>query len=288
MGSTRIQSLAGTPAALRQQVLDIEEKVGIKPSISLALRNKLFGQLDATRHSMETLQSTSFAVSEFSRAQIEHDLEDLPEKIVELYGRIYNLAVDTEVEKVAKEAKQLETRLKKGDTKAVAQKVTQLKEHIQSIHSRHALGLENRSTVAVAKNVAKRADQFLKAHTLGESIPPLMNQMNLLEIQKYHYGQDEIDGDLSVELFDIAEAFYYGSRREAMKGYHQLPEEIKRLCKDRFAELGVSSPTEDLTATAQALVATAYDLVMGKGKEPVFTPQELEELFREARDSATT
>ncbi len=285
MGSEKINSRPWSPADLRQQVLYIEEQVSFDTPISPLQRNKLFRQLDRTRRSMEAICDSSKPTNEFSRLQIERDLDDLPEKITKLYGQIHNRSVDTQVRQVVDKAKSLQDRLDHGDCDNIVKEVSGLKKRLQQIRRRHALGSEN---LKIARYVSTRAEQFLRAHALGQPIPPLVNQLNLLEIQRLHYRDAGNEDEVIIELFELAESFYFGHNRDTLKRFNLLPEAVRRRIQAHFAILGVSSPQEDRVKTAQTLVATAYDLAHGEGSETYFSLQELEKLFSEARASATT
>lgn len=312
MGSNRISTPVGAPAVLRRQVLDIEGEVVAQPAISPAVRKKLFGRLDALSSSLDSLRSSKSGASEFVCAQIESDLDDLPPKIISLYGEIETRVEDTkvkaEIQQVVAEADHLETQLDKGNIKAVAQEVTKLKRHIQAFCENHPSRLpQNLDKLNRVSDIAQRADrlldkgdknnfassranQLIRAYTLGSnSTPQLMNQLNLLEIQKFHYGHEQVDKEGAVELLEIAEAFYYNRvRADVLERFHLLPPSIQRVCKKRFAEVGITTPAENFVKTAQALVAASDDLAFGKGLLSVRTPQELDHFFKEAMASETT
>ncbi len=281
MGSKTIQPLLGSPAALAAEVREIEQAIGTDTPVPPGLRNKLFRQLDTL---MDRVQRKGSAISEATRYKFEPDLDDLPDKIQKLYGWIHNRSVDTEVSSVVDQAFKLQDRFEHG--KDIVADVRRLKKRLEGIQRRHALGEEN---LSIARVVSRRANQFLQAHALGKSAPPLINQFNLLEVQKIHYRREEMDEELVVGLFEIAENFYHGNYdRETMKRYHLLPEQAKRTLQEHFAHLSISSPKDDRVKAAQALIATAYDLAHGKGTEPYFSPRELEDFFNEASASATT
>jgi len=263
MGSTRGIS----PAGLRQQVLEIESRVGFNAPITAVQEKQLFRKLDQVQSSVEQLQGQGNG--DF--------LEDLPEKITRLYGTIHNRAVDTQVERVVSDAKHLQNALEHG--KDIDHGVNRLKKRLQQIRRQHALGEGN---LKVAGYVASRADQYLKARSLGQQAPQLVNQFNLLEIQKLHYRAEEIDDELAGELFEIAEGYFSGQTKDLMKRYHLLPERAKERLKTHFARLGIASPAEDGVKAAQAFVATAYDLASGDDSEPYFSEEELQRLFAEA------
>jgi hypothetical protein len=278
MGSQRIIFSSWTPADLRRQVLDIEEQVNFDKPISLVQRNRLFRLLDRTRRSMEAFCSKSSVSNDFTRFQVERDLYDLPDKITELYGRIQNRTIDTQVkEKIVDRAKLLQERIDHGDCRNIVKEVASLKKKIESLRSQYALGIEN---LTIARYVSKRADQLLRAHALGQPIPPLFNQFNLLEMQQLQYKNLELDETLLSELFELADCFFYGNGRDTMKRYHLLPETARRQLMKHFAILGISSPKEDSVKTAQALIATAFDLAHGEdGTESYYSEQELRIFF---------
>ena len=261
MGSTKI-----TPAGLRQQVLDIETRVGFNAPISSVQEKQLFKKLDQVQSSVERLQGQGN--SDF--------LEDLPDKITRLYGTIHNRTVETQVERVVTDAKHLQTKLEGGSN--IDQGVGKLKKTVDHIRKEHALG---QGQLKVTGYVSTRANQYLKARSLGKEAPQLVNQFNLLELQNYR--NDEIDDDTSGELLEMAEAYFYRQNNDLNKRYHLLPQKAKERLNVHFARLGIRTPAEDGIKAAQAFVAAAYDLTEGEDVEPYFTQEQLRDLFAEAR-----
>jgi hypothetical protein len=263
MGSTKI-----TPAGLRQQVLDIETRVGFNAPISTVQEKQLFRKLDRVQSSVEKLQGQG--ASDF--------LEDLPDKITQLYGTIHNRTVESQVERVVIDAKHLQAKLEEGSN--IDQGVDKLKKRLDNIRKEHALGQDQ---LKVTGYVSTKANQYLKARSLGKEAPQLVNQFNLLELQNIHYRNDEIDEDTAGELFEMAEAYYYRQNKDLNKRYHLLPQKAKERLSVHFERLGIRTPAEDGIKAAQAFVATAYDLAEGEDAEPYFSVEQLRDLFAEAR-----
>jgi hypothetical protein len=285
MGSFKINPLVGQADFLRRQVLATEKEIDTRV-ISLSTRDKLFHSLESNQRVMEQLQKKATTVDEFAQAQIQDKLEGLDQRIVALYGRIQNLAVDQEVADIAREAQHLESTLKQGGNhQKIAKEVSHLKEHIQTLTNDHALGREERHTIATVRATIRRADSFLRTNGLREDTSHLFNQFNLLDLAASE--QEPLsDGEIDViELFEVAECLFREKDKEGLRRFNQLSEEAKRRFHAHLRRLGESTgnPLANRIKTAQALIAAAYDLADSHDGEPYLAEVELNKLFDSAR-----
>ncbi len=269
---------------LRQKILSLEEQVAAKEGISFQTKSAFFQELESTCLEIAALKKEASAVGEFAQRQITSNLEELDGKIVSLYGRIHNFAVDHEVKMVHEKVRKLihPTQLQNRSETAAA--ISPLKAQIRSLTQAHALGLENRQIIALAQTTIKRVDKYVKN---TDALPPtsLMNQFNLLEVYRATIAEDlPTELDVLVELFEIAEHFYQRKDKEAFRSFQLLPEEVRNRVKKHLITLGIASgsPREDRGKSMQALIATSEELGTGAQMVSYLSYQELEKLFKEA------
>lgn len=287
MGSIKLNPLVGQANLLLQQV-QAAELAADTHIICLATRDALFHRLKGNQAELgelkEKMRAAAGGVNEFERAQIHDAIQGLDQRIIRLYGRIHNLAIDKEVSDIAKEAEDLETTLKSGDIEKVKKAFSYLDDHIQTFIDQHALGREGRHTIATARATRQKAYSYLRTHGLREDRPHLFNQFNLLQLAVPPHEplqDDEIQAELVLDLYSTAECFYHAKTKEGTQRFNQLDKEAKKRFHIHLALLGEPSgdPWADRIKSAQALIAAAYDLADSHDGETYLSEDQLHDLF---------
>ncbi len=272
----KINPLIAQAEFLRAQILATEQQVDTRVISSLT-RDTLFHSLESSQHAMRVIQKKSISTDEFSKVQIQDKLEGLDQRIVILYGHIQALAVSRELSDITEEAKRLEISLHSGgNPKLIEEEITHLKEHIQTFTQDHALGRHERHAMAKARATMDQAYCFLQGQSL---------KTNLNITEETHLSDDEIELETVIELFEIAECLFRRKDKEGLLRFNQLSEKAHHRFRLHLTFLGetTGNPLASPVKSAQALIATAYDLADSHDGEPYLSEAELNKLFDTAR-----
>lgn len=208
--------------------------------------DQLSNQLNQTHLSLQSLKNQAKAVIQSTDAQCFSDLE---KELVHAYGSIQNAQIAYVLSDIQQQAIRLQQIQDVGLPANSAKKA--LKNQIESLLKDYCPSIEERKILSGIKKIIDSS----KTDESSEAVGAL---------------------EEAEELFEIANLFYNGKRREARSSYHQL----SSLCQERFHFhmrylMGVAF--EDRLETLQALLATANEIV-GNG-ESYPTASEVDEIF---------
>jgi len=278
----RIHTLVGKAETLQKQVLDTENVVASE-AISFKARDRLFHKLATNQRTLRHLSERMHdqGIDDVSKARIESSIDGLDERIVQLYGKIQNRAIETDIAGIAQETSDLETRIEKGDAEEIAEAATHLDAHVQSFTHDFGRRPESKKVIATARMAGQKAHYYLRTHGLKPDRPFLINQFNLLELASPPAAleNEEVEHDIAIELFEAGECFYNGKKNEGTRRFNQLPEDAKRKFRKHLAQLGETDPFADPIKTAQALVAAGYEFADNQDGAPYPDTKALDDLF---------
>lgn len=286
--ATNINDLIRGSQQLRQEVQSIEERLQHSQTISPQSRNQFFHDLDDVRVRVLNFRETAKFVNVFAKAQIANQLEDLPERITTLYGRVTHRWIDSEVSTIKEEATALDGELhslkgtiQKDKREELASRVNALNAKINQFRQNIRPLRNDRKIIAFARDTAKKIEIALNRKILG----PTLNQLNLIALQKEMNEEnlevDEMDPDVST-LFEMAEFFESSNAPKAMSKYYDLSEQSKHRVRAHLKKLsGGDDLRSDNFTTIQALIATAHEISDSCDGETYLNREEVDKMFAE-------
>lgn len=286
--ATNINELIRGSQQLRLEVQSIEERLQHSPAVSPQDRNQFFHELDDVRTRILNFRETAKYVNVFANAQIATQLEDLPERITTLYGRVTHRWIDSEVSSIKEEATELEEELpnlkgtiKEDKREELSQRVNALNAKISQFRQNIRPLRNDRKIIAFARDTVKKIEIALNRKILG----PTLNQFNLLALQREANDErmetDEMDPDVST-LFEMAEFFESSNAPKAMSKYYDLSDHSKHRVRAHLKKLsGGEDLHSDSFQTIQALIATAHEISDSCDGEPYLNKEEITKMFAE-------
>lgn len=238
---------------IESQVRSIENE--LNEPLNVAQCTNLFRRLDTTQQTLKRIP-----IGTRSQATA---LEKLDGRIVTLFGKISEKALDSEVKEIQERASYIET----------PEERELLEDEIGTLYATHTLSPEYRRilswarTTLQSKSAASTVNHF-------EWIAAQKPQINFLDT--FELGEIE-------DLFEIAVWFEAGNRKEAKIGFNQLSETARRKVKQHCENLG-GALFENPLETIQTFIAAAHDLA--GTFEGYYSALEVAEFFAERRELA--
>ncbi len=234
------------------------EKSLIATPVTKEMRDLLFSELQKTSEILGHLAKSSF-------------VDELENKIIELYGRISHLSIHLEIEKLKEEISGLENCLLSYDNKEILRQVNNLKSHIVALCYECSLSQAEKEVIREANEMLQKAGAVMQ----GPSQSKRKKNHAVLE--------DDVDIDAIAPFFDIAYLIYKERFRESKKLYNQLDERSKKIFRlhyENFTDEKVDFEENPLVSI-QALIASAYDLSNVDYLISDLSPEELQLMFLE-------
>ncbi len=259
---------------IQQDVQATQRAVETRP-ITFKARDKIFHKLTENLRIISAFQKNTAADPVF-QAQF----RTLRDNVVWLFGETQSRALSQAVEDIAGKARELNTIIEQGDKKRIAQKAPRLLKDINVLTSQYAPGRQERKKLALARATYQRANSYLERGRLGKNAPSLPFQLNILEVVS-PVDDDEIDEELISEICETARSFFEVKTKEGIQRFNQLSGKAKLLVRAHLAKLGIAEGDllEDRTKTAQALLATAYDIADSNDGQSYLSPSEMDNFF---------
>lgn len=275
---------------LRLQVQELERQVysGAAGKLSHA---EIAGLLEGAQEKLHNMRQQSASIQSvvkpslkvnFFAESIQQDhvqtLNSLDEKIITLFGDLDTISENEDTHLIEEEREKLQSLVQAGNPQAVAQEISVISRKIGEYLTRHPRPTrEHRHVIALAEKSVREANQLINPKVLGTTI----NQLNILE--EICWQEDEEVEPQVMQLFDIAEALYFGRLSDARKDHLALSGSAKYRFEKHLEKLGGNPrfPFAEKIPAIQALLASAEEVAAGVETTHYATDQEIEQMYGE-------
>lgn len=219
-------------------------------------------RLDVTFRAIQQLET----LEKTSQLFIKTQTESLKETCIELSQHLENAFVEREISLIQNDSVAL------CNNGATPQAIKKIEAQMNALLNSHTLSIEQSRSIEEAKSSLESAKTSLsrKGETVHH-IDYLSKQRNVHWVEMNALLPEEIE-----ELFEIAKSVYDRNFKQAKMRFQMLPESQKRQFEDHIRFLA-AKPFEDVTATIQAFIATANDLVGNGRSYPTY--EQIDELY---------
>lgn len=239
---------------------------------SIETLNEIFSSLEEMKK--QAALADGSAMKEFVA------IDQMENEAIELYGKAHGFVFDYKVSLIVQEAKELSSTLETSDMEKIARKVDSLRSVISNFKDNYRPSLHHRKIVDLAEQMVKRASDIVDGK---KSYSPAEHQKFLafLEIMLSTLAQHEdifVDAsefETIMELFEISELFYKGSKKE---GKNRLLQIIQLLPAEKREKL---LSIEDCDLLALLVLEMAHEL--SHTKMPATSKEQLADLFEDAK-----
>ncbi len=255
---------------ISRKVQDFETKLnGMKDApISLEeignTRVALHLELEKIQESFESLCQTAEVVDKWA--------ESLDEQITSLYGQIEDFFEDRTVALIARTALELGGLLQKGSMTQVANKVDQLKGHIQLFVKQRCPSLSHRKIIELANKIADEVSTSKNGGTKLIDLLSLLQSMVEEKMQEMEQGLDPATYEKAIELYEIADLYYNYRNQE---GRLRLRDMMPLLSNGQRKRLEAKSDNKEIV---QTLLDMAREITHGESLGAVDYTEWFEEL----------
>jgi hypothetical protein len=175
MNSSHYSALAETLTSVEEVLSSVKNVLESEP-VTDEVRQYLLDKLDVASRNLSSFERTATSVNQFAQSYF----DQLRQKAITLYGKVDDSYLQHEVVVLQDETHDLEDIMNKKDVHSMAQRISDIKEHLIKILNEFSPALQERRALVAAKLVLEKAEAFLR----GEEMPELpLDEMSLLETE---------------------------------------------------------------------------------------------------------
>jgi len=230
---------------ISQRVQNLQRKIETE-NVTPQIRVDLHKELETLQGSMETLRQKAFQTQSQVQQQFSQ-FDEMDTQIITLYRMVEEQFENYEIALISKEAMELGESLTSNQMVKVAKQINTLSHNIHFLFKHRKPSLRHRKIVHLATKLLEQGSEILK--TKAKDAKQHVQLVQLLEtllkeaVTKAEDFLDPNEGELAMELYEIAELFYHKKEKQARLQCQLLRSRLSPSAQRRLDE-ALLSPEE--------------------------------------------
>ena len=199
---------------ISKKVQNLQDQVQNQP-VSSQVRETLHKQLESLQGSLELLRQKALQ----TQKQVIGQFDEMESQIITLYRKIEEKFEEYEITLISKEAMDLSNSLESGKMLKAAKQVNELRHNIHFLFTHRRPSMQHRKIVNIILKITEHAEGVLTGNSSASK-----EQVQLIHLLKMLLREavlqaekaiDPIEGELSMDLYEIADLLYRKKQNEA-------------------------------------------------------------------------